>query len=72
MIRMVSLRTEVHEIHDLFWDGIPYRGASWLREEPIEDIWKQVTLVPNCGGLIVSVINVLKSVVDDDNFRREW
>lgn len=58
---------KVHEVRDLFWDGIPNRGASWLREEPIEDIWKRVILVPTCGGLIVSVLNVLISAVDDDN-----
>lgn len=58
---------KVHEIRDLFWDGIPYLGASWLREEPIEDIWKRVILVPTFGGLIVSVINVLRSAVDDDD-----
>ncbi|XP_024933382.3 chloride channel protein CLC-e isoform X2 [Ziziphus jujuba] len=57
---------QVHELRDYFWDGIPYRGASWLREGPIEDTWKRVILVPTCGGLIVSVLNVLRSVLDDD------
>lgn len=62
---------KVHEIRDLFWDGIPNRGASWLREEPIEDISKRVILVPSCGGLIVGVLNVLRSAVDDDDDSEE-
>lgn len=57
----------MHEIRDLFWDGIPYRGASWLREEPIGDIWKRVILVPASGGLIVGLINVLRSALDYDD-----
>lgn len=57
----------MHEIRDLFWDGIPYRGASWLREEPIGEIWKRVILVPASGGLIVGFINLLQSAIEDDN-----
>ncbi|XP_010270657.1 PREDICTED: chloride channel protein CLC-e isoform X3 [Nelumbo nucifera] len=49
----------VHEIRDFFWDGIASRGASWLREEPIEEIWKQVILVPVCGGMMVGALNSL-------------
>ena len=37
---------KVHEIRDLFWDGIPNRGASWLREAPIQTTWARVVLVP--------------------------
>lgn len=36
----------VHEIRDLFWDGIPARGASWLREAPVEAVWTRDILVP--------------------------
>ena len=59
--------SKVHEIRDLFWDGIPYRGASWLREEPIQEIWKRVILVPTTGGLIVAAINALLRLSLDDN-----
>uniref|UniRef100_A0A0D3ET07 Chloride channel protein n=1 Tax=Oryza barthii TaxID=65489 RepID=A0A0D3ET07_9ORYZ len=54
---------EVHEIRDLFWDGIPLRGASWLREESIGEIWQRVILVPVSGGIIVGVLNTLRSSI---------
>lgn len=57
----------MHVIRDFLWDGIPYRGASWLREEPIQDIWKRVILVPTFGGLIVGVVNILRSSLDEDD-----
>lgn len=53
----------MHVIRDFSWDGIPYRGASWLREEPIEAIWERVILVPLCGGLLVSGLNVLRDAL---------
>lgn len=56
----LQLFIQVHEIRDLFWDGIPYRGASWLRETPIEVTWKRVILVPAFGGVIVAVLNLLR------------
>lgn len=51
----------MHEIRDFFWDGLPSRGASWLREEPIEETWQRVILVPVCGGVIVGMLNTLRS-----------
>ncbi|PON75175.1 Chloride channel, voltage gated [Parasponia andersonii] len=65
-IGVVLFNNGVHEIRDLFWDGIPYRGASWVREEPIQDIWKRVILVPASGGLIVGVLNLIRTALDDD------
>ncbi|XP_071722186.1 chloride channel protein CLC-e [Rutidosis leptorrhynchoides] len=59
-IGVVLFNNSVHEIRDFFWDGIPYRGASWLREEPIEAIWARVILVPTFGGLIVGLLNFLR------------
>ncbi|XP_010270656.1 PREDICTED: chloride channel protein CLC-e isoform X2 [Nelumbo nucifera] len=56
---VVLFNNAVHEIRDFFWDGIASRGASWLREEPIEEIWKQVILVPVCGGMMVGALNSL-------------
>ncbi|ONK68803.1 uncharacterized protein A4U43_C05F16190 [Asparagus officinalis] len=58
---VVLFNTAVHEIRDFFWDGLPSRGASWLREEPIEVVWQRVILVPVCGGVIVSILNTLRS-----------
>lgn len=52
---------KVHEIRELFWDGIPLRGASWLREEPTQVIWKQVILVPASGGFVVSLLALLQT-----------
>ncbi|KAK9286732.1 hypothetical protein L1049_015135 [Liquidambar formosana] len=63
-ISVVLFNHAVHEVRDFFWDGIPYRGASWLREEPVEVIWKRVILVPSCGGLIVSMLNMLRDVLE--------
>ncbi|KAL0536926.1 hypothetical protein IC582_025889 [Cucumis melo] len=54
----------VHEIRNFSWDGIPNRGASWLREMPIEDIWKRVILVPASGGALVSFLNLLRDATD--------
>ena len=51
----------MHEIRDLCWDGIPYRGASWLREVPTGVVWKQIVLVPACGGLLVAVLNYIRA-----------
>lgn len=47
------------------WGEIPGRGATWLREEPIETKWVRVVLVPAVGGLIVSLLNVLRSALED-------
>ncbi|XP_057971992.1 chloride channel protein CLC-e isoform X2 [Malania oleifera] len=63
-VSVVLFNNAVHEVRDFFWDGIPYRGASWLRDEPIEFIWKRVILVPACGGLIVSLLNVLRGALE--------
>ena len=52
---------QVHEIRDLLWDGIPDRGASWLREAPIQETWKRVILVPAFGGFLVSLLNLLSN-----------
>lgn len=57
----------MHYTRDLFWDGIPSRGASWLREEPIADVWPRVILVPLCGGLIVSILNKLRDSLEDSS-----
>ncbi|KAL5789058.1 hypothetical protein ACOSP7_006007 [Xanthoceras sorbifolium] len=62
-IAVVLFNNGVHLIRDFFWDGIPYRGASWLREEPLESIWTRVTFVPACGGLIVSILNELRTAL---------
>ncbi|XP_042493277.1 chloride channel protein CLC-e-like isoform X2 [Macadamia integrifolia] len=61
---VVLFNNAVHDIRDFFWDGIPSHGASWLREEPIEKIWKPVILVPVCGGVIVSLLNNIQGALD--------
>lgn len=59
-IGVVLFNNAVHEIRDFFWDGLPSRGASWLREKPLEEIWQQVILVPVCGGVMVGMLNSLR------------
>ncbi|KAI3703160.1 hypothetical protein L6452_28916 [Arctium lappa] len=61
---VVLFNNVVHEIRDLCWDGIPTRGASWLRELPHENMWKRIILIPTCGGLVVSLLNMLQSALD--------
>ncbi|RDY12065.1 Chloride channel protein CLC-e, partial [Mucuna pruriens] len=71
-VAVVLFNYAVHEIRDLLWDGIPDRGASWLREAPIQATWARVVLVPAFGGVIVSVLNLLRqrfdSSVQEDPF----
>jgi len=62
-IAVVLFNNAVHEIRDFFWDGIPYRGAAWLREEPLDSNWLRVVSVPACGGLIVSILNHLQTTI---------
>lgn len=47
------------------WGEIPERGASWLREQPIETKWERVILVPAFGGLIVSLLNMARTALED-------
>ncbi|KAJ8441920.1 hypothetical protein Cgig2_020065 [Carnegiea gigantea] len=54
----------VHELRDISWDGVVDRGASWLREEPLKKTWQRTIFVPACGGLIVSMLNVLRDAFD--------
>lgn len=62
---VVLFNNGVHEIRDFFWDGIPDRGASWLRGESLQSTWLRVILVPASGGFIVSLLNLLRSLLDD-------
>lgn len=64
-ISVVLFNNCVHLLRDFSWDGIPDRGASWLREEPIGSIWLRVILVPTIGGLLVSVLNQLREAAAD-------
>lgn len=59
-ISVVLFNNCVHLLRDFSWDGIPDRGASWLREAPIGSNWLRVILVPTIGGLVVSVLNQLR------------
>ncbi|XP_024977471.1 chloride channel protein CLC-e isoform X5 [Cynara cardunculus var. scolymus] len=61
---VVLFNNVVQEIRDLCWDGIPSRGASWLRELPYENTWEHIILIPTCGGLVVSLLNMLRSALD--------
>ncbi|ESQ53558.1 hypothetical protein EUTSA_v10024547mg [Eutrema salsugineum] len=64
-ISVVLFNNCVHLLRDFAWDGIPDRGASWLREEPIGSIWLRVILVPTIGGLLVSILNQLREAAGD-------
>ncbi|KAL4572763.1 hypothetical protein LXL04_019546 [Taraxacum kok-saghyz] len=64
---VVLFNNAVHEIRDIGWDGIPSRGASWLRELPHENTWMRIILIPTCGGLIVSLLNIFQTALDEGN-----
>ncbi|XP_064978392.1 chloride channel protein CLC-e-like isoform X2 [Musa acuminata AAA Group] len=66
---VVLFNNAVHEIRDFFWDGLPLRGASWLREKPLEEIWQRIILVPVCGGVIVGILNSLQDSLKDPSGR---
>ncbi|CAL1373054.1 unnamed protein product [Linum trigynum] len=66
-IAVVLFNNAVHELRDLLWDGIPHRGASWLREEPLHSNWARVVLVPAAGGLAVAALNQLRSSLPDSS-----
>lgn len=68
-VTVVLFNLGIHEIRDLFWDGISYRGASWLREESIQNVWPRVILVPFCGGLVVTLLNLLRNAIMDSNIQ---
>ncbi|KNA05032.1 hypothetical protein SOVF_194140 isoform A [Spinacia oleracea] len=61
---VVLFNNAVHELRDFCWDGVLYRGASWLREEPLEVTWKRTIFVPVCGGVIVALLNNLRDGFD--------
>lgn len=61
----------MHEIRDFFWDGIPYQGASWLRDRPIGETWERIILVPLFGGVVVSVLSVLQSKIESEGNEEE-
>ncbi|KAL8479130.1 hypothetical protein ACS0TY_026111 [Phlomoides rotata] len=64
-ITVVLFNYSVHEIREVCWGEIPERGASWLREQPIETKWERVILVPALGGLVVSVLNMARTGLED-------
>ncbi|XP_057781205.1 chloride channel protein CLC-e [Salvia miltiorrhiza] len=64
-IAIVLFNYTVHEIRDLSWGEIPGRGATWLREQPIDTKWGRVVLVPALGGLIVSLLNMIRTWLED-------
>ncbi|XP_056859703.1 chloride channel protein CLC-e-like isoform X2 [Raphanus sativus] len=67
-ISVVLFNNCVHSLRDFSWDGIPDRGASWLRDAPIGSVWLRVILVPTLGGLLVSVLNQLReSAAEEDS-----
>ncbi|KAL0359316.1 UNVERIFIED_CONTAM: Chloride channel protein CLC-e [Sesamum angustifolium] len=66
-LAVVLFNYTVHEIRDLSWGEIPNLGASWLREESIEAKWRRVVLVPASGGLVVSLINMIRTAIENDS-----
>ncbi|KAI3964019.1 hypothetical protein MKX01_014300 [Papaver californicum] len=59
-VGVVLFNITVRELRDILWDGFPSRGATWLRQQPLEDIWVRVILVPTGGGVLVAILNSLR------------
>lgn len=38
-----------------------------MREEPIEEVWPRVVLVPVCGGVIVGILNSARSYLKNSS-----
>ncbi|PKA51110.1 Chloride channel protein CLC-e [Apostasia shenzhenica] len=68
-LRLAPRLCSVHEIREFFWDGIPSRGTSWLREEPLEEICQRAILVPTCGGLLVGMLNSFRGYLESSSWR---
>ncbi|KAM0049717.1 putative CBS domain, chloride channel, voltage gated, chloride channel, core [Helianthus debilis subsp. tardiflorus] len=64
-LSVVIFNNVVHEIRDLCWDGLPSRGG--LRVLALENKWERIILIPTCGGLVVSLLNVFRSALEDGN-----
>ncbi|KAI5060189.1 hypothetical protein GOP47_0024609 [Adiantum capillus-veneris] len=60
-VAVVLFNVGVHEVHDAVWQGIPSSGAAWLRTQPLEKHWVQVLSVPVGGGVVVGILNSLRS-----------
>ncbi|XP_078437766.1 chloride channel E isoform X2 [Wolffia australiana] len=65
-ISVVLFNNAVHGIRDFFWEGAAFQGTSFLREEPIAERWQRVILVPVCGGVIVSLLNKLRDLLEEE------
>ncbi|GJY25904.1 chloride channel protein CLC-e isoform X1 [Tanacetum coccineum] len=69
-LSVVLFNLGVHEIRDVCWDGIPSRGG--LRPGLTnENSWERIVLIPTFGGLVVSLLNTLRTSAllspDDDD-----
>lgn len=61
---VVLFNLGVDEIHDVAWAGIPNTGAAWLRNQALERTWQQIVLVPAGGGLVVGILNTLRTALE--------
>lgn len=60
----MTLILQVHEIHDIVWKDIPNIGAAWLRTQPLETTWQQIILIPAGGGVVVGILNTLRTALE--------
>nr|GEV48258.1 chloride channel protein CLC-e isoform X1 [Tanacetum cinerariifolium] len=68
-LSVVLFNLGVHEIRDACWDGIPSRGGLRLGLTN-ENSWERIVLIPTFGGLVVSLLNTLRTsdlLSPDDN-----
>ncbi|KAG6553623.1 hypothetical protein Mapa_004537 [Marchantia paleacea] len=59
-VGVVAFNLAVHGIHDIVFEGIPGSGAAWLRDQPFENIWQQILIVPVGGGVVVGLLNTVR------------
>ncbi|CAI5528810.1 unnamed protein product [Closterium sp. Naga37s-1] len=63
----VSLFNEaVHAIRDTVWQGVPPEGGStWLRSQSVAATWHLHIFVPLAGGVVVGILNTVRSEIKD-------
>ncbi|CAI5965601.1 unnamed protein product [Closterium sp. NIES-64] len=56
----------VHAIRDTVWQGVPPEGGStWLRSQSVAATWHLHIFVPLAGGVVVGILNTVRSEIKD-------
>ncbi|CAI7790723.1 unnamed protein product [Closterium sp. NIES-53] len=57
---------QVHAIRDTVWQGVPpEEGSTWLRSQSVAATWHLHIFVPLAGGVVVGILNTVRSEIKD-------